>query len=223
MQPWSPTPRAVIFDLDGTLIDSLPDITSALNQLLPAYGRRLLDQAEVRPMVGDGVRRLVEKAFAATGIPAEREQLPLILKRFMAIYENVPAQPGMLYPHVRETLAALRHAGIRVALCTNKPTTATDHVLAALELRAAFDQIVCGDTLATRKPDPAVIHLLLQRFGTTAAETVIVGDGINDVGAGRNAGIGVIVAAWGYDAAPERMGGDAVLQDLSGLPPLLGL
>src|SRR5260221_1632809 len=144
--------NALVFDLDGTLVDSIPDLEAALNETLREVGAPALPRAAVRFMVGDGTTALVARALAASGLPetllAER------LARFLALYEAAPVARSHAYPGVVETLAALRREGRRLAICTNKPQRATLAVLRGLALEGFFAAIVGGDVLPVKKTDP---------------------------------------------------------------------
>lgn len=209
-----PTPplRAVLFDLDGTLIDSLPDLTTLLNSELVERRLDLLSQDEVRPMVGDGVARLLERAFAARHISAETARREL--DGFVERYERLPVRHDLPYHGAEAALKAVRKAGLGCGLLTNKPEGPTRVILDALGWTRLFDAIVGGDTLPTRKPDPQGALYLAQKLGARPIETALVGDGRADVGAARNAGIRAIVAGWGYSSDPESLGGECVLPDL---------
>ncbi|MBL8658670.1 MAG: phosphoglycolate phosphatase [Rhodospirillales bacterium] len=210
---------SVVFDLDGTLIDSAPDLRTALNRLLAAEGRRPLALAEVVAMIGDGAARLVERAFAATGEPAGATVSELT-RRFLALYEPHAADETRPVEGVPEALAALRTAGLRLGICTNKPERATWTVLRALGLADHFTAVVGGDSVpGARKPDPAMVFAVLERLGANPSEAVMVGDSGNDVAAARAAGLPVIVRAGGYTAIPAAaLGADRVIDDVADLP-----
>jgi phosphoglycolate phosphatase len=207
-----PRLRAVLFDLDGTLIDSLPDLTALLNSILVERRLEPLSLAEVRPMVGDGVARLLERAYAARGldVATARSELDAFVDR----YERLPVRHDLPYDGAEAALDAARAAGFGCALLTNKPEGPTRIILDALGWTGRFDAIVGGDTLPTRKPEPQGALYLAQRLGARPIETALVGDGTADVGAARNAGIRAIVAGWGYTHDPHALGGECVLPDL---------
>lgn len=192
----------VIFDLDGTLIDSVPDLAAAANRLLDRLGRPALDLAAARGFVGDGARVFVEKALKATGgIPADLG-LDGALALFLADYEEHAADLTRPYPEVPETLAALRAAGKRLAICTNKPIAATRRVLDALDLARHFAEIAGGDSFPVRKPDPGHVRLLLDRLGAEAADACMVGDNEHDSHAAGGAGLPFILMGYGYARLP---------------------
>jgi len=213
--------KAVLFDLDGTLIDSLPDIAAAANRLLAAEGRAPLTPAEVRPMIGDGAGRLVERVFAARGgLPGPA--LAPYLARFVADYEKRAADLTRPFPHVAETLAGLKAEGIRMAVCTNKPSGATALALGTLGLADFFDVVVGGDDAPALKPDPRHLLAAVERLGTSVGDTAMVGDSANDVLAAKAAGIPCVAVSFGYLRGPVGdLGADAVIDDFRDLPRAL--
>ncbi len=213
------TITSVVFDLDGTLIDSAPDLRTALNRLLAAEGRRPLALPEVAAMIGDGAAKLVERAFAATGEAAGAANRELT-RRFVALYVAHAADETRPVEGVPETLAALRSAGLKLGICTNKPERATWTVLQALDLDAYFAAVIGGDSVpGAQKPDPAMVFAVLGRLGADPSRAVMVGDSGNDVAAARAAGLPVIVRAGGYTAVPAAaLGADLVIDDFADLP-----
>jgi phosphoglycolate phosphatase len=209
--------RAVIFDLDGTLIHSLPDLTAAVNDTLAEEGRAPLTEAEVGPMVGDGAHTLVERAFAARGgLPGPNPSLALapLLARFLAHYEPNATRLTRPFDGVAETLARLKAKGLVLAVCTNKPTAATHKVLADLALDDYFAVVIGGDDTPALKPHPAHVHTVLDRLGVSADEAVLVGDSINDVLAAKAAGVTCIVVSFGYArTSVHELGADLVVDD----------
>lgn len=204
--------RAAIFDLDGTLIHSLPDLVVAINHILAAEGRDPITEAELGPMVGDGAHTLVERAFAARGgLPGE---VGPYLERFLAFYEANATVLTRPFPHVVETLGRLKAKGILLAVCTNKPTAATHEILRALELDQFFAVVVGGDDTPALKPNPAHIDTVLDRLGMRRDEAVMVGDSINDVLAAKGAQVPCIVVGFGYSRTPVAdLGADLVVDD----------
>jgi len=207
----SRTLRAVLFDLDGTLIHSLPDLAAAVNRLLASENRPALADEAIRAMVGDGADMLVARAFAATGGLPGPEVRPY-LDRFMADYEPRSAETTRPWPEVEETLAALRARGLALAVCTNKPSRATAEVLAALDLARFFDVVVGADDAPAIKPDPAHVLVILDRLGVTPDQALMVGDSRNDILSARAAGIRSVALSFGYAHGPvEDLGADIVL------------
>jgi len=196
--------RAVLFDLDGTLTDSAPALMAALNRVWAAEGRQPFDQNAVRGFVGDGPAAMIERARKAHGLPADTDIAGHETEAFMAAYTGA-GPGGDLYPGALEVIQDLRRAGYRLAVCTNKPQQAAEHLLAAHGAMPFLDAVVGGDATPRRKPDPAHIQTALDKLGVAPADAVLVGDGPQDVTAAEAAGVAVIVAAYGYgDMAAAR-------------------
>ncbi len=214
-------PAAIVFDLDGTLIDSLPDIVAAANRLLAAEGRAPLAPDDVRPMIGDGAGRLVERVFAARGgLPGP--SLDPYLARFVAEYEPRSAELTRPFPGVAATLGQLRRQGCRLGLATNKPSRATREVLAAFDLTDLFEAVVGGDEAPALKPDPRHVSAVLDLLGTPPDAAAFVGDSYNDVTAAHAAGLPCVLVSFGYTRIPVGdLGAEAVIDDFSDLPAAL--
>ncbi len=212
---------ALLFDLDGTLVDSLPDLSHALNLQLAEGGLRRLEQAEVRLMIGDGAKKLVERAFAAAG-QAQPADIESKVKRFLELYEEAPAQRTTVYPGVVETLSHLKEQGVKMAVVTNKPQEATEQVLAGLELGHLFDVVVGAGSARALKPDPAPLVLALEKLGVGKEQAVMVGDNANDVDAAKALNVPVVAVTYGYArTAPESLGADLLIESMSDLPTAL--
>lgn len=207
-------PRTLLFDLDGTLVDSVPDLTAALNRLLRARGLAPFDAATVTGFVGDGVRALVERAFAARGAVADAAAVTAYTDDYAA-HASEATRP---YPAVPETLAALCHAGWRLAVCTNKPEAPARRLLADLGLERFFAAVGGGDSFPARKPDPAHILGTLRLAGGERARALMVGDHRNDVQAAAGAGMPAIFAAWGYAPRASAQGAAAIAERFADLP-----
>lgn len=202
-------PRAVIFDLDGTLVDSAQDIADALDALLERHGRVPIGLDAARRLIGHGAASLVSRAFALTGA-APADPGPLTAE-YLAIYEAEVARATRPYPGVVATLERLAAAGLGLAVCTNKATAATRRLLAALDLAAYFPVVIGGDSGA-RKPDPEPVRRALAGLDVAAGAALMVGDSANDVAAARGAGVPVVVVGYGYtEIPPAELGADAVL------------
>jgi phosphoglycolate phosphatase len=212
-------PAALIFDLDGTLVDSVPDLAAAANRLLAELDRPPLGTTEVAAMVGDGVGKLVERILAARGL--KTPPAPLV-PHFVALYEADIATRTRPYPGVVDGLAALAARGIALAVCTNKLGHATRAVLAALDLQRFFPVVVSGDSLSAQKPDPAPLRFALDRLGVAAAAAAMVGDHRNDVLAARAAGTAALFARYGYGLASlGALEPDAMIDHFAELPGVL--
>jgi phosphoglycolate phosphatase len=211
-------PIAFLFDLDGTLVDSLPDLAWAMNRLLDEIGRPPVALEDVRRWVGDGASTLVERCLEATGGLPKRP-LGEAVSSFLAHYRGHAAVDSRVYPGVVGTLAGLAAAGHPLGVCTNKPTDLSLIVLSELGLDKFFSAVVGGDGVARRKPHPDHILATLTAMGVSGREALMVGDSRNDVIAARAAGIPVVVVRFGYaQGAPEALGGDLVIDRYEDLP-----
>ena len=210
---------AVVFDLDGTLVDSIGDIVGAANRLLAEEGRAPLSHDAGRAMVGEGVASLVERAFAATGPMPAPEMLAGLVERYRAIYERHPLDETAVFPGVAETLKALADGGAILGVCTNKPHDISLVVLAELGLAGHFAAALGGDALAVRKPDPAHFTAVLDAMGAGSRRAIHVGDSPTDVAVARNAGVPVVVVSYGYSRVPPAdLGADAMIDEFAALP-----
>jgi phosphoglycolate phosphatase len=194
----------IIFDLDGTLINSLPDLADATNHMLASLGRPRIDQEAVRRLVGQGARRLVERALASAP-DAEVEQG---LALFLDYNQLHIADHTVLYPGVTETLAELKLRGMRMAVISNKNVALCREVLSALGADRHFEEILGADSLPFRKPSPEPVLKLLADFGVAPGQAAMVGDSINDMAAGRGAGVATVGCIWGYGEPEELAGAD---------------
>lgn len=222
--PLSPYARdAVVFDLDGTLIHSVPDLTACFNLLLAEEGGRPLDDGEVRLMVGDGVETLIQRGFAtAAPRPARAAEVDSLVARFMAFYEASPARYTRCYPGAMDMLTGLRAKGCRLGICTNKPHRATVEVLELLGLSGFFSGVVGAERTSPIKPDPRPLLATLDAMGAEKARAVMVGDSPVDIALARNAGIPVIAVNYGYTRVPPtELGADILIDHLNELPAAL--
>ncbi|MEG3144105.1 phosphoglycolate phosphatase [Sphingomonas sp. RT2P30] len=212
--------RTIAFDLDGTLADTAPDLAAALNHTLAFLGRRTVALAEVRGMIGHGVRALLRNGLAATG-GADEASLDAGLPEMMRFYEAHLCDLTTPYPGVSETLDALSDRGIVLALCTNKPELLALGLVEQLGWRHRFAAIVGGDTLAVSKPDAAPLHEAVKRAGGGPA--AFVGDSIVDVQTARAAGVPCIAVSFGFaDRPADQLGADAVIDRFDALLSALG-
>ena len=204
-----------VFDLDGTLVDSAPDLHAALDRLMAARGLAPFNRAEVVGMIGDGAKVLVERALAARQQPFDA----VALDRFLADYTAHSSVETRLFPGIEAALGTLAQDGWRMAVCTNKPVGPARDLLGALGLLDRFAAIGGGDSFPVRKPDPAHLLATIEQAGGMGAGAVMIGDHRNDVAAAHGAGIPCIFVGWGYgpltmaDGAPvaespERLAGE---------------
>ena len=216
-----PILQAVLFDFDGTLVDSAPDIRQALNLTLQAHDRRAMTLDEVKALVGDGLLTTVHRAFAVTGTPIDESESYVRFQQFITHYRNQKPDPTQIYPHTLETIDALQNAGIKLGVCTNKQEAATLRLLEQLDLARYFTAVAGGDTFMVHKPNPGHITGLLEKMQVPAAQTVMVGDSLNDVRAAHGAYMPCIVVTHGYGVGLEEIGADALISGFPELSPTL--
>jgi phosphoglycolate phosphatase len=202
--------RTLLLDLDGTLVDTVPDLAAALNRLMAARGLPSFTREQVTAMVGDGVAALVARAFAACDRPPDASALT----DFSADYIAHIAVESTLYPQVLPVLTGLAHDGWRLAVCTNKPERAARALLQAVGLLPLLCVVGGGDSFPTRKPDPAHLLATLALSAGTSDSALMLGDHHNDVEAARAAGIPSIFASWGYGSPAMADGSVAVAHDI---------
>ena len=213
-------PRAIVWDLDGTLIDSVRDIASSLNVLLGEYGLGPLDLADVRLMVGDGAASLIERGFAACDKPDLVDRSSLL--RFLSIYAKHATDTTRLYPGAAEVLDTFADAGVRQGICTNKPEQIARQVMNGLDISRYFDVVVGGDTVPRKKPDPLPLQHALAGLGAGEDESLMIGDSAVDVATARAAGIRVVLVSNGYcNVSARSLRADLVVDDLALLPAAL--
>jgi len=215
-------PTAIIWDLDGTLVDSAPDLASALNAVLDKRGFFTHSVDVVRTMIGNGVPKLVERGFNAVGMRLEPAQLDELVAMFAKEYKICATERTRPYPHIVETLEKIRGMNIPMGVCTNKPEAFSRQILDGLGLAEYFSSVVGGDTTSTRKPDPQPVLACLRGLVSEPGSSLMIGDSVHDVHAAHAAGVTVGVVPWGYRSAPvEELGADFVLYDLAGLPGMI--
>jgi phosphoglycolate phosphatase len=191
--------RAALIDLDGTLLDTAPDIAQAANRTLAGLGLHALPEAQVRDFIGQGIAVLVRRCLEAAlgGAPGEA-LLETALARFAVHYASVNGSASLPYPGALEGLAALRSGGLRLACVTNKAERFTVPLLAARGLAGYFDAVVTSDQAGKRKPDPEPFLLACRRLDVQPAEAVAIGDSANDAQGARAAGCRVLLVPYGY-------------------------
>ena len=216
-------PKAVLFDLDGTLVDSAADIAEALNDLLLENGHPVYSLAEIKRMIGEGVHRLMEKAF---GVEPGHDPAGVakLADRFLALYAPRSTHLTTICEGAVELLDLLKKADIPMAVCTNKPDAAAIELLQDLGLLPYFREVIGGASGLPRKPDPASLLEAARRLGAEPGDCLMVGDAFPDAEAARAAGIPVVVVDSGYgEIAADKLDADRVIAGLTELPKLLKL
>lgn len=210
---------AILFDLDGTLVDTAEDLCGALNRALKSVGRPPVTVQQVRGMIGGGLPNLVMKGLEATGGPIPQVQYDEIVKNARTDYEEHVADKSKPYPGVLEALRGLSQRGTKMGVCTNKPAAASKKLLAALGLDKYLAVVVGGDSLPVKKPHPQMAREVLKKLGNFAPEAaVLVGDSETDVKLARAAGLPVILVEGGYTEIPVKdLGADMVIRGFSQL------
>jgi phosphoglycolate phosphatase len=214
--------NCLLFDLDGTLVHSAPDLAASLNRRLEALGRTTLDLEAVTAMVGNGFQKLLERALLATGGPLPQAEFEAVNAAGLADYFENATTLTRPYPGVAETLKALKDQGCRMAVCTNKPVAPSWRILEDLGLAGFFEALAGGDSYTVRKPDPGHIKALLEEMGVAPREAVMIGDSSNDLLAARGAGLPTVLLTYGY--CPEgaaNLRPDALAESFTELPEIL--
>ncbi len=195
-----PKLEAVILDLDGTLVDTAPELAEGINHLLRNFGRRELTVAEAAPMLGKGMNVLVDMAFDLTGGPLPADQdLDAMTDMVREGYRQSEGK-ATVYPGVLATLKAMKKSGVKLALCANKPEASCIRNVQGLGLAPFLEMVVGGDTFDLRKPDPGQIHKIIEQLGVSKVGCVFVGDAQQDAGAAHNAEIPFVAMRYGYSA-----------------------
>lgn len=211
---------SLIFDLDGTLVDTAPDLLAATNAVLRSQGRRTVDPATLRHMVGFGARSLIEQAMVATGEPAAASALPGLIEIFLEHYRAHIADESVAFAGVEETLESLMQDGRKLAVLTNKPQAMADLLLNALQLDRFFPVVYGAGRMSYVKPDARIFHDVVRELGGEPG--VMIGDSITDVATARAARAPVILVSYGYTPEPaHNLGGDAVTDDFALIPSLV--
>jgi phosphoglycolate phosphatase len=213
-----PFPETVVFDLDGTLIDTAPDLTAALNAVMVREGRAPVPLDEVRHMVGRGARVLIERAMAASGGAAEERDIKALIEHFLEHYDANIAVASRPFDGAEALVRRLAARGHRIGICTNKPEALSLKLMSALNLRDLFPVILGADSRPYRKPDPRHLLDTIADLGGRAGSAVLIGDSETDVATARAANVPVIVVSFGYTETPvHELGADAVVNHFDAL------
>lgn len=209
----------IAFDLDGTLVDTAPDLVGALNAVLAEQGLAPVPFEDARLMVGRGAKALIEKGYAATGLPLSPELALGLVERFIAVYLARIADESRPFPGVEAALDSLSDAGAILSVCTNKRTDLAIPLLDALCLTHRFASVIGADLAPAAKPDARHLLHAIERAGGDHRRALMVGDSLTDVSAARNARVPVAVMTFGYtDIPPAEMGADLLLDHFDELP-----
>jgi len=212
----------LIFDLDGTLMDSAGDLRRAMNALLASHKRRALSLDEIKSMVGDGMLILLRRAFAATGAALSEVAETNAMRDFVIAYQNQEATKEMLYPYVEETLAGFRAKKIKIGLCTNKLYLPTIKLLHDVGIADLFDFVAGSDTFTVFKPHPGHVLGVAAGLKVPPQNCIMIGDSSNDIRAAQAANVVSIAVSHGYGRDVEDLGADAVIDGFTELPKILG-
>lgn len=217
------SPRAIFFDLDGTLVDSVPDLAEAARRMLAELGEPGRTDAEVATYVGKGIPTMVERALTIGRSPVDAARLAQAVEVFMRHYEDTNGKLTRAYPGVAETLPVLRARGLKLGVVTNKAEAFIAPLLVELGLGEYFDCLIGGDTLAQKKPDPEPLWHACTLVGVAREAALMVGDSGNDALCARRAGIPVLLMTYGYnEGVPvDTEDCDGLLSSFLELPALL--
>ena len=206
-----PFPKYFIFDLDGTLVDSAPDLSHALNHILQRLNRPAIPLEDVRHLTGRGARALIKRGLAVNGLDLTGQEIDHEMRHFLDYYRNNIAVETRAYPGARDLLKLLRERGAKIGLCTNKSEGLSRQLLAALDLTDYFDAVIGGDTLSVRKPHPDHVLGTIKAVGGSPEESLYFGDSETDFNACRAANVPIILVRFGYcDVPVESLGADGI-------------
>jgi len=217
-------PELIVFDLDGTLVDSAPDLAFCADSLLVSLGRAPAGEEGVRSWIGNGVPMLVRRALTGEMWPEEEPAgFDQALQRFLTLYGENVCERSRLYPGAVDGLRALSAQGYRLACLTNKRSDFTMPLLEKLGVASWLDYVGCGDQFEHPKPHPESLLKTAERFAVRPAQCLMVGDSENDVEAARAAGYGLVCVSYGYHHCerPEDLDADALIDSIAELPALL--
>ncbi len=215
-------PETIVFDLDGTLVDTAPDLTAALNAVMRCEGRPEVPLDDVRHMVGRGARYLIERAMQATGDPVEGQALTDLVQHFIVHYEENIAVASRPFERAEDFARRFASRGHKLGICTNKPEALSFKLMNELGLRKLFPAILGADSRPYRKPDPRHLVDTIAALGGTPNNAVLIGDSETDVKTARAANVPVVVVSFGYtEIPPHELGADAVIDHFDALEQAL--
>jgi len=212
----------VIYDLDGTLIDSAKDMQVAVSRVLADHGLPAVTEDDVRNYMGQGSKVTMNRAFSKYGKTLDDSQLSAVTREFVRYYEADPVSNTTAFAGVSDVVARFDRLGLRQGVCTNKFERPSRMILEHLKLMPPISGLAGADTFPVRKPDPRHILMLVERMGGTPDRAVMVGDSIHDVHAAHAAGLPAVLVSWGYTETPaSELGADAVIERFDALPQAL--
>jgi len=212
----------VIYDLDGTLIDSAKDMQVAVSRVLADHGLPPVTEDDVRIFMGQGSKVTMDKAFAKHGKKLDDAALNAVTREFVRYYEADPVSHTSAFAGVPEVVARFARLGLKQGVCTNKFERPSRMILEHLKLMPPISDVAGADTFPVRKPDPKHVLMLIERMGGSVGRTVMIGDSIHDVEAAHGAGLPAVLVSWGYTKRPaSELGAEAVIQRFDALPDAL--
>jgi phosphoglycolate phosphatase len=212
----------IAFDLDGTLVDTAPDLIATLNVILARKDLPPVEEATLRILIGGGARRLIERALSDGGITLPEDELDHLYAEYLLHYEAHIADRSRLFPGLEAALDTLSARGWRFAVCTNKLERLSVLLLERFGLKHRFAAICGQDTFATQKPDPAVLRQTIARAGGNIQNAVMVGDSATDINTARAASVPVVAVDFGYSEIPvSRLGPDRIISRYEDLPAVI--
>ena len=214
--------RTIVFDLDGTLVDTAPDLISTLNLVLAGEGLPPVAYDDARRMIGGGARRMLERALIAEGRQVPPAELDRMFRIFIDHYSVHIADRSRPFPHLESVLQRFAGEGFRLAVCTNKLEWLSVRLLETLNLSRYFAAICGQDTFGIQKPDPQMLRLTIRRAGGEVRHAIMIGDSMTDVRTARAAHVPVIAVDFGYsEVAPEALNADCLISSFTELPPAI--
>ena len=214
--------KLFIFDLDGTLVDTAPDFKNSINYMLNELNQSEVSLEEIRNWVGYGARELIRRTVVDKNIPHDEQRIEEMLKIFLLHYTHNIDDDSVLFNNVRNVLEFLKDNGIKLAVCTNKMERLSNILLEKLNVLHMFDYLVGGDSLSKSKPDPFPLLNICEKLNTEISNSIMIGDSITDLNAGKGAGMPVVLVSYGYtDNKDIYNEADLVINDFSQLKELV--
>ena len=214
--------KLFIFDLDGTLVDTAPDFKNSINYMLNELNESEVSLEEIRNWVGYGARELIRRTVVDKNIPHDEQRIEEMLKIFLLHYTHNIDDDSVLFNNVRNVLEFLKNNGIKLAVCTNKMERLSNILLEKLNVLHMFDYLVGGDSLNKSKPDPYPLLNICEKLNTEISDSIMIGDSVTDLNAGKGAGMPVVLVSYGYtDNKDIYNEADLVINDFSQLKELV--